>query len=75
VSGVAGDSADCTIKETYNKTTYFSSGSSYAHGGGQVLGASITGDELLQQQIAALQAQLLALLQQYVTMLHSHTTH
>ena len=75
VSGIAGDSADCTIKETYNETIHFTSGSSYGHGGGQVLGASITGDELLQQQIAALQAQLLALLQQYLTMLYSHTTH
>jgi hypothetical protein len=45
------------------------------NGGGQVLGASIGGNQALQEQIAAFQAQLLALLQQYFALLLSHGGH
>ena len=41
---------------------------------GQVLGASTTGTEALKAQLAQLQAQLIALLQQYAMMLQSQAT-
>lgn len=45
------------------------------NGGGEVLGASITGNEWLQQQLAQLQQEFLALLQQYLSQLGSHNGH
>ena len=83
-SGIpAGNSATCTVTETYRASDddgpHFSVGwgPSYGNneGGGHVLGASIGGDDALREQIAALQARLLALLQQYVAFLGSRGGH
>ncbi len=82
----AGSLATCTITETYkafgndNDSVIVGGGepgggNNNGNDGGKVLGASITGVEFLQQQIAQLQQQLLALLQQYLAQLHSHGTH
>ena len=76
-SGIpAGNSVTCTITETYRMPDgpHFSVGSGIVHDddlGGQVLGASIGGDDALREQIASLQARLLALLQQYMALLIS----
>jgi hypothetical protein len=79
----AGSLATCTITEIYNAPGNGPSvivgggpsGNGNGNDGGVVLGASVTGEEGLQQQIAAFQAQLLILLQQYLALLQSHGHH
>ena len=88
----AGNSATCTVTETYRAphddghhdsvgvgwgvfAGNGGEGNSGNGSGGHVLGESIGGNAALQQQIADLQARLLALLQQYLALLHSRTGH
>jgi len=85
VDGVmAGDIGNCVVTETYHAdgNSFFSSpfivivGSGPFGGhGGEVLGASTTGQDALEQEIAALQQQLLLLLEQYLGTLQGHGSH
>ncbi len=71
-----GNSAICTITETYRSDeppfiVIVGGGNSPEEGGGVVLGASISGNAALEEQVHLLQEQLISLLEQYLALLHS----
>ncbi len=74
-----GNSATCTITETYNSDepslVVIVGGGSLGNHGGVVLGANISGNAALEEQVHALQEELIALLEQYLTFLHSPGSH